>query len=57
MRVHIRTGLDTRRDVYQDRRTYVWDNRSDTATLRNDHGRLVDEACWGHRGRRGRHHR
>ncbi|MER5880631.1 lamin tail domain-containing protein, partial [Streptomyces sp. NPDC001910] len=32
------------------RRNYVWDNRSDTATLRNDHGRLIDEASWGHHG-------
>ncbi|MFF1263554.1 lamin tail domain-containing protein, partial [Streptomyces sp. NPDC058321] len=35
---------------YQDRRAYVWDNRSDTATLRNDHDRFVDDASWG------RHH-
>jgi hypothetical protein len=30
----------------------VWDNRSDTATLRNDRGRFVDDESWG----RDRHH-
>ncbi|MFJ5270803.1 lamin tail domain-containing protein [Streptomyces sp. NPDC088358] len=51
VRVHTGGGRDTYRDVYQDRRNYVWDNRSDTATLRNDHGRFIDDASWG------RHHR
>ncbi|MCX4618020.1 hypothetical protein ACFZAB_34165 [Streptomyces albogriseolus] len=37
-------GRDTRSDVYQDRRHYVWDNRSDTVTLRDDRGRYVDNA-------------
>ncbi|MEU8648144.1 lamin tail domain-containing protein [Streptomyces sp. NPDC048674] len=55
VRVHTGIGLDTRRDVYQDRRNYVWDNRSDTATLRNDHRRLIDEASWGHHGHHGHH--
>lgn len=36
--------------MYQDRRAYVWNNDADTATLRNDRGRLVDETTWGHRG-------
>jgi hypothetical protein len=49
VRVHTGQGRDTRSDVYQDRRNYVWDNRSDTATLRNDHGRFVDDTSWGHR--------
>ncbi|MFJ8671896.1 MULTISPECIES: lamin tail domain-containing protein [unclassified Streptomyces] len=48
VRVHTGVGHDNRRDVYQDRRTYVWDN-SDTATLRNDHRRVVDVKHWGHR--------
>ncbi|MFF7747521.1 lamin tail domain-containing protein [Streptomyces sp. NPDC007960] len=52
VRVHTGIGRDTYRDVYQDRRNYVWDNRSDTATLRNDDGRFVDEVSWG-----GRHYR
>ncbi|MFJ4926165.1 lamin tail domain-containing protein [Streptomyces sp. NPDC088736] len=52
VRVHTGIGRDTYRDVSQDRRNYAWDNRSDTATLRNDHGRFIDDASWG-----GRHHR
>ncbi|GGN46097.1 hypothetical protein GCM10011578_098670 [Streptomyces fuscichromogenes] len=51
VRVHTGIGRDRSTDVYQDRRTYVWDNDSDTATLRNDHGRFIDEVSWGyHRG-------
>ncbi|WYB40633.1 hypothetical protein WJ438_38375 [Streptomyces sp. GD-15H] len=35
------------------RGVYVWDNRSDTATPRNDRGRFVDDYSWGrHRGGR-----
>ena len=47
-------GRDTRTDVFQDRRAYVWNNDYDTATLRNDRGRFVDDASWGrhHRGHR-----
>ncbi|MEV7862934.1 lamin tail domain-containing protein [Streptomyces hirsutus] len=53
VRVHTGQGRDTRRDVYQDRRHYVWDNRSDTATLHNDRGRTVDTESWGrNRGNR-----
>jgi hypothetical protein len=37
------------------RRNYVWDNRSDTATLRNDHGRFIDETSWGRNRHGGRH--
>ncbi|GGR46046.1 lamin tail domain-containing protein [Streptomyces netropsis] len=50
VRVHTGTGRDTVRDVYQNRRAYVWDNYRDTATLRNDHGRVIDTESWGHRG-------
>lgn len=46
VRVHTGIGRDNRWDLYQGRRTYVWDN-SDTATLRNDHRRIVDVECWG----------
>lgn len=49
VRVHTGFGRDSRRDVFQDRRTSVWDRR-DTATLRNDHRRVVDVKSW--RGRR-----
>ncbi|MGW2715812.1 lamin tail domain-containing protein [Streptomyces sp. NPDC001356] len=48
VRVHTGVGRDSRSDVYQDRRAYVWDNRSDTATLRNDRDRFVDEVSWGY---------
>ncbi|MFI5824906.1 lamin tail domain-containing protein [Streptomyces rishiriensis] len=54
VRIHTGVGRDTRTDLYQDRRAYVWNNDRDTATLRNDHGRLVDDSSWGHR-RGGRH--
>ncbi|MEU3246466.1 MULTISPECIES: lamin tail domain-containing protein [unclassified Streptomyces] len=66
VRVHTGVGRDTYRDLFQDRRTSVWDRRSDTATLRNDHGRYVDSASVGdrhhrdhdgdHRGDRGGRH-
>ncbi|MEU5087460.1 lamin tail domain-containing protein [Streptomyces sp. NPDC021356] len=46
VRVHTGYGHDTHRDLYQDRRTSVWD-RHDTATLRNDHRRFVDSVSWG----------
>ncbi len=52
VRVHTGVGNDTRTDVYQDRRNYIWSNRADTATLRNDRGRTVDSESWG----RGSHH-
>ncbi|MEU3670830.1 lamin tail domain-containing protein [Streptomyces virginiae] len=49
IRIHTGSGRDTRTDLFQDRRNYVWDNRSDTATLRDDRGRTVDTESWGHR--------
>ncbi|MEU2624600.1 lamin tail domain-containing protein [Streptomyces sp. NPDC007157] len=57
VRVHTGEGRDRFADVYQDRRNYVWNNDSDTATLRNDHGRFVDEVSWGHHRRDDRDHR
>lgn len=54
VRVHTGHGRDTRTDVYQDRRTHVWDNRSDTATLRNDHRRFIDDTSWSHHRHGGR---
>ncbi|MCS0604969.1 lamin tail domain-containing protein [Streptomyces sp. LP11] len=54
VRVHTGVGRDTRKDLFQDRRRSVWD-ATDTATLRDDHGRVVDDASWG-RGRGHRHH-
>ncbi|MGV9420018.1 lamin tail domain-containing protein [Streptomyces sp. NPDC003674] len=54
VRVHTGVGRDTRRDLFQDRRAYVWNNDYDTATLRNDRGRFIDDVSWGrhHRGHR-----
>ncbi|MGW6523997.1 lamin tail domain-containing protein [Streptomyces sp. NPDC054962] len=54
VRIHTGEGRDTRTDLFQDRRAYVWNNDRDTATLRDDHGRFVDDQSWGHR-RGGRH--
>lgn len=51
VRVHTGIGHDTRTDLYQDRRKSVWD-KVDTASLRDDHGRLVDDASWGRRAHR-----
>lgn len=53
VRVHTGSGRDNRRDLFQDRRVYVWDNDGDTATLRNDHRRIVDSKSWGRHGRWG----
>ncbi|MER6569811.1 lamin tail domain-containing protein [Streptomyces sp. NPDC001093] len=54
VRVHTGYGRDTRTDVYQDRRREMWENDGDTATLRNERGRIVDAVSWGrdddHRG-------
>ncbi|MEU5380534.1 lamin tail domain-containing protein [Streptomyces sp. NPDC005968] len=51
VRVHTGIGRDVRTDLYQDRRAYVWNNDTDTATLRNQRGRTVDSISWGHRHR------
>ncbi|THA30679.1 lamin tail domain-containing protein [Streptomyces sp. A1547] len=49
IRIHTGTGHNTRTDLFQNRRDYVWDNHSDTATLRDDRGRTVDTESWGRR--------
>lgn len=49
VRVHTGAGRDTRSDVYQDSRRYIWSNTADTATLRNDRNRTVDTESWRHR--------
>lgn len=50
VRVHTGAGKDTKTDLYQDRRTRVWDVNADTATLRDARGRVVDVVSWGHEG-------
>ncbi|MFG2887095.1 lamin tail domain-containing protein [Streptomyces sp. NPDC048297] len=47
VRVHTGYGRDTRYDLFWDRRASVWDADRDTATLRNDHGRFIDDVSWG----------
>ncbi|MEV7990947.1 lamin tail domain-containing protein [Streptomyces sp. NPDC086077] len=54
VRVHTGAGRDSRTDVFQDRRHYMWDDRSDRATLANQRGREIDSESWGGRGH---HHR
>ncbi|WP_330459265.1 lamin tail domain-containing protein [Streptomyces sp. NBC_00820] len=56
VRVHTGIGHDSRHDLYQDRRNSVWDQR-DTATLRDDHRRVVDITSWGNGRRDGGDHR
>lgn len=51
VRVHTGVGRDSRSDVYQDSRKYIWDSR-DSATLRNDRGVRIDSESWG----RNQHH-
>ncbi|MGW2204737.1 lamin tail domain-containing protein [Streptomyces sp. NPDC001774] len=50
VRIHTGEGRDTRTDLYQDRRNYVWDNNHDKATLKDARGNTVDTEAWG------RHH-
>jgi hypothetical protein len=52
VRIHTGEGRDTRTDLYQDRRNYVWDDNRDKATLRDHRGRVVDTKSWGNH-----HHR
>ncbi|MGR4878181.1 lamin tail domain-containing protein [Streptomyces sp. LARHCF249] len=49
VKVHTGHGHNTHRDLYQDRSHQIWDER-DTATLRDDRGRVVDAQSWGRRG-------
>ncbi|MFJ5811994.1 lamin tail domain-containing protein [Streptomyces sp. NPDC093093] len=49
IRVHTGTGRDSRTDVFQGKREYIWGNRADTATLRDDRGHTVDTDSWGRR--------
>ncbi|MER7467022.1 lamin tail domain-containing protein [Streptomyces sp. NPDC097981] len=49
IRIHTGSGRDTRTDLFQNRREYIWGNRADTATLRDDRGRTVDTESWGRR--------
>ncbi|GHA70343.1 hypothetical protein GCM10010372_81990 [Streptomyces tauricus] len=57
VRIHTGEARDRDGHIYQDRRHYVWDNRSDTATLRNDNDRRIDRESWGHGHGGGGNHR
>lgn len=46
VRVHTGMGRDTRTDLYQDRRSSVWDSRYDKAILRDHRGNTVDIESW-----------
>ncbi|MCX4407619.1 lamin tail domain-containing protein [Streptomyces sp. NBC_01340] len=46
MKVHTGSGRDTAADKYQNRRAYVWNNTSDTATLTKANGSKVDACSW-----------
>ncbi|WSZ82754.1 lamin tail domain-containing protein [Streptomyces sp. NBC_00859] len=48
VKVHTGRGRDTWNDVYQNRRSPIWD-RVDTATLRDARGHVVDTERLGHR--------
>ncbi|WP_330335431.1 lamin tail domain-containing protein (plasmid) [Streptomyces sp. NBC_00536] len=50
VKVHTGRGKNTAHDVYQNRTHHVWDKR-DSATLRNDHNRILDSKSWGKKGR------
>ncbi|WP_328618948.1 hypothetical protein [Streptomyces sp. NBC_00354] len=49
LRIHTGTGHNTRTDLFQNRRDYIWDNHADTATPRDDRGCTVDTESWGRR--------
>ncbi|MFE3584137.1 lamin tail domain-containing protein [Streptomyces vinaceus] len=49
IRIHTGTGHNTRTDLFQNSREYIWGNNGDTATLRDDRGRTIDTETWGRR--------
>ncbi|MGW1802761.1 lamin tail domain-containing protein [Streptomyces sp. NPDC001984] len=46
VRIHTGYGRNTGSDLYQNRRSPIWDN-NDTATLRDNRGRFIDTTSWG----------
>jgi len=46
VKVHTGKGTDTSANRYQNRRAYVWNNTSDTATLTKATGSKVDSCSW-----------
>ncbi|MFB0630926.1 lamin tail domain-containing protein [Streptomyces sp. AB3(2024)] len=49
IRIHTGSGHNNRTDLYQGSREYIWGNKGDTATLRDDHNRVIDTETWGRR--------
>lgn len=46
VKVHTGAGKDTATDKFQNRRAYVWNNTSDTATLLKSNGSKADACSW-----------
>jgi hypothetical protein len=46
IKVRTGSGTDTTATKYQNRRAYVWNNTSDTATLSKSSGSKVDSCSW-----------
>ena len=46
VRVHTGSGRDTQRNLFQDRRAYVWNNDGDTAILRGPAGNNRDRCSY-----------
>jgi hypothetical protein len=46
VKVHTGDGTRTHRNLYWGQEWYIWNNDGDRATLRNDHGRLIDRCSW-----------
>jgi len=46
VRVHTGSGRDTQRNLFQDRRAYVWNNDGDTAILRGPAGNTRDRCSY-----------
>ncbi|MFH9426277.1 lamin tail domain-containing protein [Streptomyces sp. NPDC017529] len=49
VRVHTGRGHDNLQHVFQNRRDHMWDNKRDTATLRDQHRHPIDTERWGRR--------
>ena len=52
VRVHTGSGRDTQRNLFQDRRAYVWNNDGDTAILRGPAGNVRDRCSYTDRSER-----
>ena len=46
VRIHTGSGRDTQRNLFQDRRAYVWNNDGDTAILRGPAGNTRDRCSY-----------